>query len=86
VQEVVSSNPIINNLWKIAEKNMQPIRWVTSSLAGCANIFFLVSSFGFFPIYILPSASLCRVGKAPESGSEKPGFSFHTIRKFLLAI
>jgi hypothetical protein len=30
VQKVVSSNPIIDNLWKIAKKNVQPIRWVTS--------------------------------------------------------
>jgi hypothetical protein len=62
VQEVVSSNPIIDNLCKIAEKNVQS-NPLDESLVGCAclldNFFFLFHLLDFFPIYILPSASLC---------------------------
>jgi hypothetical protein len=48
VQEVMSSNPIIDNLLKIAEKNVQPIRWVISWLCMPPLIKFIFSYFIFW--------------------------------------
>jgi hypothetical protein len=59
--------PIIDNLWKIIEKNMQPVRWVSSWLCLPPPINFLPSArqkaFGkdlfadrFFAKRSLPSA------------------------------
>jgi hypothetical protein len=52
----VSSNPIIDNLWKIADKNVQPIRWVTSRLCMPP----LINFFSYFIFWIFFRFTFCR--------------------------